>query len=95
VLLEVTEHGCAHGGERVEGVVLAQHTDGEPADPRHPPRVDLAVAGEHPEQRRLAPAVAADDADAVAAADAEGDGVEHLGGAEREGGALDRHEVGH
>ena len=59
------------------------------------PESTSRVPGEHPQQGRLAAAVAADDADAVAAADAERDGVEHLGGAEREGGALDGDEVGH
>ena len=43
----------------------------------------------------LPPPLRPDDADAVAAADAERDGIEHLGGAEREGGALDGDEVGH
>ena len=79
----------------VHAVVLGEHPDGEAADPRDPAGVDLARALEHPQQGGLAAAVAADDADAVAAADAERDGVEHLGGAEREGGALDGDEVGH
>ena len=38
---------------------------------------------------------APDDADAVTTPQAEGDGVEHLGGAEGEGSTLDRDEVGH
>ena len=65
------------------------------ARPRDPAGVDLLDAREHPQQGGLAAAVAADDTDAVATADAERDGVEHLGGAEREGGALDGDEVGH
>ena len=82
-------------GRGVELVVLGQHPDGEAADPGDPAGVDLARAGEHAQQGGLAAAVAADDADAVTAADAERDGIEHLGGAEREGGALDGDEVGH
>ena len=50
---------------------------------------------EHAEERRLAATVAADDPDAVATADTERDGVEDLGGAEGEGGALDGDEVDH
>ena len=86
---------CVDGGRGVHAVVLGEHPDGEPADPRDPAGVDLARALEHPQQRGLAAAVAADDTDPVAATDAERDGVEHLGGAEREGRALDGDEVGH
>ena len=72
-----------------------QHPDAEAADARDAAGVDLARALEHPQQGGLAATVAADDADAVTTADAERDGIEHLGGAEREGGALDGDEVGH
>ncbi len=57
--------------------------------------VDAELAGDDAQEGRLAAAVAADDADAVAAGDPERDAVEHLGGAEREGSALDRDEDGH
>ena len=92
---QVADHRLVHGGGRVHPVVLGEHPDGEAADPGDPAGVDLARPLEDPQQRRLAAPVAPDDADPVTAADAERDGVEHLGGAEREGGALDGDEVGH
>ena len=95
VLGDLADHGLVDGRAGVEPVVLGQHPDREAADPRDPPGVDVPGAGEHPQERGLAATVAADDADAVAAADPERDGIEHLGGAERQGGALDRDEVGH
>ena len=95
MLGQVADDRLVHRGRGVHAVVLGEHADGEAAHPRHPAGVDLARALEHAQQGGLAAAVAADDADAVAAADAERDGIEHLGGAEREGGALDGDEVGH
>ncbi len=95
MLGEVADDRLEDGRRGVHAVVLGQHPDGEATDARDPAGVDLARPLEHPQQGGLAAAVAADDADAVAAADTERDGVEHLGGAEREGGALDRDEVGH
>ena len=95
MLGDAAEHRLVDARRGVELVVLGQHADGEPADPGDPPGVDVARAGEHAQERGLAAAVAADDADAVTAADAERDGIEHLGGAECEGGALDGDEVGH
>ena len=95
VLGEVTDDGLVHGGCRVESVVLGQHPDGQPAHPGHPPGVDAPGARKHAQEGGLATAVAADDADAVAATDPERDAIEDLGGAEREGGPLDRDEVGH
>ena len=80
---------------RVEDVLLGEHADARHPRPGHPPGVDLTMAGEDAQQCRLAATVAAHDADAVAAEHAEGDLVEHLGGAEGQGGALDTDEVGH
>ena len=95
VLGEVADDRLEHARRGVHAVVLGQHPDGEAADAGDPARVDLARPLEHPQQGGLAAAVAADDADPVAATDPERDGIEHLGGAEREGGALDGDEVGH
>jgi hypothetical protein len=95
VLGQAADDGLVHARRRVHAVVLGQHPDGEATDARDPAGVDLARALEHPQQGGLAAAVAPDDTDAVAAADAQRHGVEHLGGAEREGGALDGDEGGH
>ncbi len=67
------QHGLAHGVGVVELVALVQVADQQPAGLRDPAGVGLLDAGHHLEQRGLAVAVAADDADAVAGADAEGD----------------------
>ncbi len=95
VLGQVADDGLVHGRRGVHPVVLGEHADGEAAHPGDAARVDLARALEHAQQGGLAATVAADHPDAVTAADAERDGIEHLGGAEREGGALDGDEVGH
>src|SRR5699024_8167443 len=79
----------------VEGVGLGEHADPGVPGEGHPPVVDGLIAGEDPDESGLAAAVAADDPDALPLSEAEGDVVEHLGGAEREAGALDGDEVGH
>ena len=95
VLGEVPQDDLVNRAGRVESVVLAEGADGEATDPRHASGVDGPRAREHAQQGRLAAAIAPDDADAVTTPQAEGDGVEHLGGAEGEGSTLDRDEVGH
>ena len=95
MLGQVAEDDMTHRGRRVQGVVLGQHPDGQPTRAGHPARVDLAGTLEHPQQGRLAATVATDDADAVTARHAEGEGVEHLRGAEGQRRGLDRDEVDH
>ncbi len=95
VLREVAEHGLVHGGRGIEGVVLAEDPHPQAARARDPSVVDGPRSREHAQQRRLAAAVAADDPDAVAPRDPERDGVEHLRGAEGEGGALDGDQARH
>ena len=95
VLLEVAEHDLTHGRRGVERVVLGQDPDGAAAEPGDPAAVHGELTREDPQQRRLAATVASDDADEVAAGDPEGDPVEHLSGAEREGSALDRDDDRH
>ncbi len=80
---------------RVEGVVLGQDPGAQTPGARHPPVVGGTAPGEDAEQRRLAAPVAPDDPDAVTADHPEGDGVEHLRGAEGEGGALDGDQARH
>ena len=60
----------------IERVRLVEHADPDAAAERHAPGVGGEPAGEHRQQARLAVAVAADDADAVALVDAERDAVE-------------------
>jgi hypothetical protein len=95
VLGQLADHRLVHRCCGVHPVVLGEHADGEAAHPGDAAGVDLTGALEHAQQGGLAAAVAAHHPDAVTAADAQGDGIEHLGGAEREGGALDGDEVGH
>ena len=95
VLGQRAEHRGADRGGGVEGVDLRQHAAGQPAEVGHAALVDLLAAGEHLQQGGLAATVAADDADAAAGVDAEGDVVEDEGGAEGEGRPLDGDEVGH
>src|SRR5690606_23189865 len=74
---------------------LGDHGHAQPADPADPPGVGLLEAGEHLEQRGLAAAVEADDADALARVHAEGDAVEQRGDPEALGDLLEVDQVGH
>ena len=66
------EHGLAHGVAVDELVALVQVADEQPALAARPGPVSASSsAGHHLEQRGLAVAVAADDADPLARADAE------------------------
>ena len=69
----VGEHRLADGVGVLEGVALVQVADLEAAGPRHPAGVGLLQPGHHLEQRGLAVAVAADDADPLPRRDAERD----------------------
>ena len=81
VLGDVAHHGAVHGAGAVERVALAQHAHGHVAAARHAARVGLKDAGKHGQQARLAVAVLAHDADAVALVDAQGDVLrDQLGG---------------
>ena len=73
VVLETTEHGLAHGVGVDQLVALVQVAHVQAAGHRDPPGVGLLEAGHHLQQRGLAVAVAAHDADPHALADAEGD----------------------
>ena len=66
VLGKVTHHGPMHRGGAVECIALPEHADRHIAAARHAPRVRRNRTGKHAEQARLAVAVLADDADAVA-----------------------------
>src|SRR5690606_8474402 len=76
VLGGIADDGAPHGRLGVEGVLLLEHTDAPPAAHRDPPRVRLELAGQQAQEARLAVAVAAHDADAVALVDPERDTVE-------------------
>ena len=80
---------------RVDDVGLVEHADADAATPRDPPAVGFEPAGEQLQQGRLAVAVAADHADAVALVDAEGDLVEDGARRELEVQALGAEEVCH
>ena len=78
VLGHVADDRVGDGRLRIERVGLLERADGGPAAPHDAAVVGLDRAREQREQRRLAVAVAADDADAVALVDAERDRVEDL-----------------
>ena len=85
-------------GDRLPGiddVGLVEHADPDAATQRHPSAVGLEPTGEQLQQGRLAVAVAADDTDAVALVDAEGDLVEDGARRELEVQALGAEEVCH
>ena len=67
------EHRLAHRVGVDEGVVLVQEADQQPSGLGHPAGVGRHLAAHHLEQRGLAVAVAADDADPLARGDAERD----------------------
>ena len=77
VLVDVADDGLAHGrGRRRASSRLVEHAERDAAAAGDAAGVGLEAAGEQPEQGRLAVAVAADDADAVALVEADGDVVE-------------------
>ena len=95
VLGQVPEHRGPHRRLRVERVGLDDLVQARRARAGHPPGVGRQGAGEDLEQRRLAPAVAADDPDPCPGPDPEGDLVEDGSGAEGDARAFDGDEVGH
>ena len=68
--------GLEHAGFEVERRFLRQVADAHPAPDRHAAGVGRLQAGHDAQQRRLAAAVDPDQADAVAAVDAQIDGVQ-------------------
>ncbi len=95
VLREVADHGRADRGSGREHVALVEVPDRQPAAVRDPAGVGLQTLREQREQRRLAVAVPADDADAVALVEAEGDAVEDDTGGELEMHVLGAEEMSH
>ena len=95
VVPERVDHRVAHG--RAVGQLGPLRHDGHPQTPRarHPAVVRGLLPGEHLEQRRLAAAVQADDADPVALVDAERHAVEQRPDAERLRDGLQVDQVGH
>ena len=76
-------------------VALVEHADADAAADGDPAGVDLAGAGQHAQQGRLAVAVAPDDADHVAVVDPEGHLVEQDAVRQGDVDAGDVDEVGH
>ena len=76
VVGHAAEHRLAHGVGVVQLVALLQVADQQAALLRDAAAVGLLETGEQPEQRRLAVAVAADDADPLTLGDAERDVVQ-------------------
>ena len=95
VVGHAAEHRLADGVGVVELVALLEVADEQPALLRDAAAVRLLEAGEHPEQRRLAVAVAADDADPLAHGDAERDVVQQHPDAVRLRDPLEVQEVRH
>src|SRR5690606_7444142 len=83
-LRPVADDGLPDGVLRVEAVLLGENADRDAPAHRHSTGVRLLEPCEHAHEARLAVAVAADDADAVALVDAEGHAVEDDGGGEFE-----------
>ncbi len=77
----VGDHLVPDGGVRVERVVLGEDGRLQVAAPGDPAAVGVLQLGEHPDQGGLAVAVASDDSDPVAFADAEADRVQQGAGA--------------
>src|SRR5260370_35924294 len=84
VLLAVPDDGTPNRQAGVEGVRLVERADVGPTPPRHPSRVRLQTPGQQAEQGRFSLTIAADDADAVALADAQAQRVEDHAGRELE-----------
>ena len=95
VVGDVPDDGRPHVRRRVEVVGLAEHAEGDPARPRHPPRVGRLPARQHAQQGALAVAVAADDAHPVAVVEAEADAVQQGAPRERDGDPLGPQQVRH
>ena len=90
----VAEHGLPDGRVTGEVVVLAEQPDAQAAVERDPAVVGRLDAGQDPQQRRLAVAVATDDADPVALLDAEADVGQQRPDAVRLGDSLEVDQVG-
>ena len=76
VVLRIADDGVADGLGLVKSVSLVEHADMHATAARHAPGVGLHPATQYRQERRLAIAVAADDADAVALVDADRHSVE-------------------
>ncbi len=88
------EHVLEHGAVGLE-VGLVEVADPQAAAVGHPPAVQVLPLHQGPQQRGLAVAVAADDADPVAVVEAEAHGVEDGAGGEHDGRVLGVQQVGH
>jgi hypothetical protein len=95
VLGAVADDGVADGAVLVERVLLVEHAHLQAAAEGDAAARGLEAAGEHAQQRRLAVAVAADDADAVAVLEPERDRLEHGAGGEGDADALGAQEMCH
>ncbi len=73
----IAHHGVADGVGVVEGVGLIEYADPHATAHGDPSGIGFEPAGQHGQQAGFAVTVAADDADPVAFADADGDRVEH------------------
>ena len=91
----VADDRVANGLGLVEGVGLVEHADVHAAAGRHAAGVGLHATGEDAQKRRLAVAVAADDADPVTLVDADRHGLEDGLGREVERDGLDAEEMCH
>ena len=78
ILGRVADDGMMHGVGIDEVVLLAEQTDRRAAAMRHAAIIGLQRAGKHAQQRRLAVAVFADDANTVALAHAERHAIENM-----------------
>ena len=88
VLGHVADDGAVDGRGVIERIFLPEQADRDVPSAGDASAVGLYGAGEHREQRRLAVAVPADDADPVPLVHAEGDGIEDM-----LGGKLEPHRI--
>ena len=84
VLEAIADDGLPDGEVRVNGVALVEHPDRDAAAHRHLAGIRLEATREELQQRGLAVAIAADDADAIALVDADRDGFKDDTGREFE-----------
>ena len=95
VLVNVTDDRLVHRAVVGQLIRLVKDAEGDPAAASHSTGVGFEAPGEHLEQARLAVAIAADDADAIAFVEADRERVEDHSGREFEVQRLSAEKVCH
>lgn len=82
MVIGIADHRVPHGVVKIEVIGLVQHAELHALAPGDLPGIRFEASGEHAQQRGLAVAVTADDADAVAFIDADRDRIKDSTGRE-------------